>query len=103
MSNGQASTGRRRPWRTMTPETSPFRPRLPLPDSLRNEPRFGAGSALEIRLTKSPPRALEARLEHALEALDARCVPPVSVLRFGARRRPAHRRQAGSHRQEGRL
>jgi len=87
----------------MTPETSPFRPRLPLPDSLRNEPRSRTRSALEIRLAKSPPRALEARLEHALGMLDARCVPPVSVLRFGARRRHAHHRRTGSGHQESRL
>ena len=87
----------------MTPETSPFRPRLPIPDSLRNEPRSRTASALEIRLANSPPRALEGRLEHALEMLDVRCVPPVSVLRFGARRRPAHHRQTTSGHRESRL
>ena len=87
----------------MTPENPPSRPRLPLPDSLRNEPRSRTSSALEIRLAKSPPLALEARLEHALGMLDARCVPPVCVLRLGARRRHAHHRQTSSGHQESRL
>ncbi len=87
----------------MTPETSLFGPHLPLPDSLRNEPRSLTSSALEIQLAKSPPLALEARLEHALGMLDARCVPPVCVLRLGARRRHAHHRQTGSGHQESRL
>ena len=85
----------------MTPENPPSRPRPPLPDSLRNEPRSRTSSVLEIRLAKSPPLALEARLEHALGMLDARCVPPVCVLRLGAR--PAHNRQTGSGHQESRL
>ncbi len=81
----------------MTPENPPSRPRPPLPEPFRNETRSGAGNALEIRLAESPPRALEARLEHALGILDARCVPPVSVLR------PAHHRQTSRGHRESRL
>lgn len=77
----------------MPPESPPdFRPSLP--QSPETRARSYGSSNLGLRLAKSSARVLEARLEHALQMLDARSAPLVSMLRFRTIPGPSAHRQA---------
>lgn len=102
MSTGWTTTNPRRPENTMTPPNLPYNSRAPLPDSLKAESSSYSCSVLRLRLAEPPLRTLEARLEHALQMLDAPSAPLISMLRFQGRPRPSARSMASSRHQEQR-
>ena len=83
----------------MSPE-SPPNPAAELPDSLQTEPTSYTSSNLRLRLARPSAQALKARLEHALQMLDARSAPLVSMLRFRTIPVPSahHRANCGQRR-----
>ena len=66
----------------MTPPDSLPDLRNGLPCSPQSEPPSYSSSNLRLRLARPSAQALKARLEHALQMLDARSAPLVSMLRF---------------------
>lgn len=80
----------------MPPQSPPdLRPALPHSPRTRSS-SYGSGN-LRLRLAESSARVLEARLEHALQMLDARAAPLVSMLRFRTIPGPSVHRQANHH------
>ena len=66
----------------MTPPGSPPVLRTALAHSPGTEARSHGSSNPRLRLARSSARVLETRLEHALQMLDARSAPLVSMLRI---------------------